>query len=201
MKMRLYTHPLSANAHKVKLLLGYLGLSYEETNVDIPGGEQRRPEFLAISALGQIPVLDDGALRLRDAQAILVYAAGAFDSARTWWPEDAAGQGAISQWLAFAALELQNGINLSRLHFRLGAPCDLTAAQLQGEKTLAFVEQHLETRRWLELDRPTIADCACAPFLGRASEGGHDLAAYPRVVGWLQRMKALPGFCGMEGFE
>lgn len=198
--MLLYTHPLSANAHKVKLLLGFLGVDYDETDIDIPGGEQRGAEFLAISALGQIPVLDDEDYRLRDGQAILVYLGGRYDPLRQWWPEDAVGQGMIAQWLSFAALELQNGINLSRLHFRLGAPCDLPAAQRQGERTLAFVEAHLEQRRWLELDRPTIAECACAPFLARAGEGGHDLAQFPRIVAWLDRLRALPGFTPMEGF-
>ncbi|HEX8387755.1 MAG TPA: glutathione S-transferase N-terminal domain-containing protein [Sphingomonas sp.] len=65
--MRLYTHPLSANAHKVKLLLGFLGLPHDELVIDIPAGEQREPAFLAVSALGQIPVLEDGGVRIRDA--------------------------------------------------------------------------------------------------------------------------------------
>lgn len=198
--MLLYTHPLSANAHKVKLLLGYLDLDYRERNIDIPAGEQRTDAFRTISELGQIPVLDDGDVRLRDAQAILIYLARRY-GAKSWWPDDALGQGLVAQWLAFAALELQNGINLSRLHFRLGLPCDLAAAQAQGEKTLALLEGHLSTRDWLELDRPTIADCACAPFPARAAEGGHDLAAYPAVGRWLDRLRGLPGFTPMEGFS
>ena len=198
--MLLYTHPLSANAHKVKLLLGYLGLSYAERDVDIPGGEQRGPAFRAISSLGQIPVLDDDEIRLRDAQAILIYVAGRYDATRTWWPEAALEQGRIGQWLAFAALELQNGINLARLFNLLGAPCDLPAAQAQGRKTLELLDERLTGRAWLETDRPTIADCACAPFAARAGEAGHDLAEYPAVGAWLDRLRALPGFTGMQGF-
>ena len=198
--MRLYTHPLSANAHKVKLLLGFLRQPHDEVMVDIPGGEQRGPAFLAISALGQIPVLDDGPVRLRDAQAILVYLAGRYDPERMWWPDNALSQGLIAQWLAFAALELQTGVNLARLYFRLGAPCDLPAAQAQGERTLALLDARLSAREWLELDRPTIADLACAPFPARAGEAGLDLARFPAVVAWLDRIRARPGFLGMEGF-
>jgi glutathione S-transferase len=198
--MLLYTHPLSANAHKVKLLLGYLGLVYDERDIDIPGGEQREAAFLAVSALGQIPVLEDGPVRLRDAQAILVYLGGRHGGA-AWWPGEPLAQGQIAQWLAFATLELQTGINLARLHFRLGAPCDLVAAQAQGAKTLAFVEAHLsDGRLWLELDRPTIADCACAPFIARAGEAGHDLASFSATVAWIARLAALPGFTAMEGW-
>ena len=199
--MLLYTHPLSANAHKVKLLLGYLGPAYDETDVDIPGGEQRGSAFRAISPLGQIPVLDDGPIRLRDAQAILVYIAGQYDRERTWWPNDAAAQGRTAQWLAFAALELQNGINLARLHHLLGAPCDLAAARIQGEKTLVLLDQRVADRDWLETDRPTVADCACAPFAARAGEAGHDLSLYPAIEAWLGRLRRLPGFTGMQGFD
>jgi glutathione S-transferase len=199
--MLLHTHPLSANAHKVKLLLGFLELPHAEVMVDIPGGEQRSEAFLAISPLGQIPVFDDGPIRIRDAQAILIYLAGRYDAERCWWPEDPVEQGLVAQWLAFAALELQNGINVARLHFRLGVPCDLAAAQAQGERTLALLEAKLSQRKWLELDRPTIADLACAPFPARASEAGHDLGHYPAVSAWVERIRGRAGFLGMEGFS
>jgi glutathione S-transferase len=184
----------------VKLLLGFLGLAHEELIIDIPAGEQRGAAFLKVSALGQIPVLEDGAVRIRDAQAILVYLAGRYDPERRWWPEDSVEQGLVTQWLAFATLELQTGINLARLHFRLGLPCDLAAAQAQGEKTLLLLEGHLADREWLELDRPTIADLASAPFPARAGEAGHDLARYPAVSAWLERIRSRPGFLGMEGY-
>jgi len=199
--MLLYTHPLSANAHKVTMLMGYLGLTHEERIIDIPGGEQREAPFLAITSLGQIPVLIDGDVKLRDAQAILVYIAGRYDPARTWWPANAAAQGRIAQWLAFAALELQNGINLARLHYRLGAPCDLEAAKTQGEKTLELLEEQLTGQDWLEEGRPTIADCACAPFAARSSEARHDLSAYPRVLDWTRRLTVMKGFPSMEGYS
>ncbi len=196
--MLLYTHPLSANAHKVKLLLGFLGLPYQETDVDIPGGEQRRSPFLAVSALGQIPVLNDDGVQVRDAQAILIYLARKHGGG--WWPDDALGQGLVAQWLSFAALELQNGINLARLFYRLGAPCDLPAAQAQGVKTLRLLDDRLAGCDWLELGRPTIADLACAPFPARAGEASLPLADYPHVAAWIARIAAMPGFTAMEGW-
>lgn len=195
--MLLYSHPLSANAHKVLLLAGFANIPVEEAMIDVPGGEQRRPPFLAVSALGQIPVLIDGDLTLRDSQAILIYLAT--KHAPAWFPADAAAQGRIAQWLIFAALEQQNGINLARLSNRLGLPCDLPAARAQGAKSMAFLDARLAARDWLELDRPTIADCACAPFAGRSGEGDVPLADYPAVARWLDRLRALPGFHPMEG--
>lgn len=198
--MLLYHHPLSANGHKVKLLLGFLALPHDEKQVDVPAGEQHSDWYRAISPLAQIPVLDDGPIRIRDGQAILVYLAHKYDPDRKWWPDDAVGQGLIAQWLAFAALELQNGINLARLHFRLGLSCDLEAVQMQGIKTLALLDDHLADRDWLELDRPTIADLACATFPARAGEAGHDLREFPHVAAWVDRIRHLPNFTPMEGF-
>lgn len=197
--MRIYTHPLSANAHKVILLLGFLRLTFDETIVDIPGGEQKGEAFGAVTPLRQIPVLDDNAVHLRDGQAILVYLGGRYGGG-DWWPADPLAQAQIMQWLMFAGLEQQIGINLARLHFRLEVTCDLAAAQAQGRTSMALLDTHLADRRWLEHDRPTIADCACAPFAARCGEAGITPGDYPAVAAWLDRVRSLPGFIGMEGF-
>jgi glutathione S-transferase len=41
---------------------------------------------------------------------------------------------------------------------------------------------------------PTIADIACFPYVALASEGSFDLAAYPSLSLWLNRIKELPGY-------
>ena len=199
MSMRLYTHERSGNAQKVRLLLGFLGLEFEETSIDIPAGEQHGPTFTAIAPLGQVPVLEDYDVRLRDSQAILIYLGGAYGRG-AWWPIEARAQGLVAQWLSFAALELQTGLNLSRLNRLLGAPCDMAAALAQGARTLRFLENHLSHNEWLELGRPTVADCACAPYVALAGEAGHDLGDYHQVTAWISRIEGLPGFKPMLGW-
>ena len=49
------------------------------------------------------------------------------------------------------------------------------------------------------LDRPTIADIGCFPYVALASEGEIPLDAYPSVRSWIDRIKSLPGFVGMPG--
>jgi len=74
MGLRLYDYTLSGSCYKVRLLMNFLGLEYERVPVDFyPGREHKTPAFLEINALGQLPVLEDGALRLRDSQAILCH--------------------------------------------------------------------------------------------------------------------------------
>jgi len=194
-----YGHPLSGNTHKVRLLLGFLELAYEERSIDIPAGEQHTGAFRAINPMSQVPVLiDTDGTRLRDSQAILVYLGGRY-GAGFWWPSEPTGQGAAMQWLSFAANELHHGPNLARLHFLLGAPVDLHAAQALARRSLQFLDKHLSERDWLEVDRPTVADCAVFPYVALAPEGGIELDQYPAVVRWLNRCRALPGFVRMAG--
>lgn len=195
----LHGHPLSGNAHKVRLLLGFLDLAYEEITVDIPGGEHREPDFLAVNALGQVPVLtDEDGTRLHDSQAILIYLGSRYGSG-AWWPDSPCGQGRVAQWLSFSANEVHNGLNLARLHFLLGAPIDLAAAQALARKSLDFLEQHLSYGEWLEVDRPTVADCAVFPYVALAREGHVPLDGYPAIERWMRRFRALPGFTAMQG--
>lgn len=201
MRRVLHGHALSGNTHKVRLLLGYLDLAYEERAVDIPAGAQRRPEYLALNPLGLVPVLEDGdGACLRDSQAILIYLVGRY-GAGDWWPAEPEGQGRVAQWLSFAANEVQNGLNLARLHALLGAPVDVEAAQALGRRTLDILEARLSERDWLELDRPTIAECAVLPYVALAPEGGVPLEDRPAVRAWIDRCRALPGFTPMPGLN
>ena len=50
---------------------------------------------------------------------------------------------------------------------------------------------------WLALDRPTIADIACMPYMALSHEGGLSLEPYPAIRAWIRRIKALPGFITM----
>jgi glutathione S-transferase len=71
--IKLYDYPLSGNCYKLRLLMHMLNLDYETRPVDFyPGREHKSEWFLALNPLGQLPVLQDGELVLRDAQAILL---------------------------------------------------------------------------------------------------------------------------------
>ncbi len=74
--MKLYDYVLSGSCYKVRLFLSILEVDYEKLPVDFyPGKDHKKPDFLALNPLGQLPVLIDGDLILRDAQSILLYLA------------------------------------------------------------------------------------------------------------------------------
>ena len=115
--LKLYGHPLSGNAYKVKLLMALLNLEYENVDVALEQGEHRQAKFLALNPFGQVPVLVDGEHVLADAQAILVYLArqyGGEDSER-WLPLDPLCLATVMRWLSTTAGEIRQGPESARL--------------------------------------------------------------------------------------
>ena len=58
--MKLYVFPPSPNARKVMMVCQHLGLQPEIEIVNLPGGDQHTPEYLAINPNGVMPALTDG---------------------------------------------------------------------------------------------------------------------------------------------
>jgi len=199
--MLLYGHPLSGNTHKVRLLLAALELAYEERLIDITTGVHKLPGFLALNPRGQLPVLVDGDVTVHDAQAILVYLARRYDPSATWFPDAPADAARVVGWLSFAANEIQNGVHAARSHHLLGAPISLDHTTAIASASLRVLDARLRGRRFLELDRPTIADLACFPCVALAPEGKIGLADHPDIQRWAARIQALPRYVAMAGLE
>ena len=85
--IKLYDFELSGSCYKVRLLLNILKVSCERIPVDFVRKEHKTERFLKLNPLGEIPVLEDGDVLLRDAQAILVYIARTYDRSNTWFPD------------------------------------------------------------------------------------------------------------------
>lgn len=191
--MMLYHTPLSGHAHRAVLFASLLGIEVDLIDIDIPSGANRTPEFLALNPFGQVPVLEDGATVVADANAILVYLAKKAGR-RDWLPEDPPGAAAVQRWLSVAAGELAYGPAAARLITVFGARLNPEEVIARAHVLLERLEAHLATRDWLAADHPTIADIALYSYLAGAPEGNVELAPYAAVRAFLQRVEALPGF-------
>ncbi|MGB5241031.1 MAG: glutathione S-transferase [Prochlorococcaceae cyanobacterium] len=199
--LRLHGHELSGNSYKVRLLLELLGVPYEWVRVDLMKGEHKRPAFLALNPFGQVPVLEDGSTTLCDAQAILFYLAARQGDGQ-WLPTDPLEQARVVRWLSTAAGEVRQGPENARLHHLFGVTSiSIERASEKAAFILEQLERHLGDRQWLELDRPTIADIAVFPYVALAGDGGIDLAPYPHVRAWIERIQGLPGYVPMKGLD
>ena len=196
--MKLYDLELSGNCYKVRLFAALAGIDLEIVPVDFLGGEHKRAPLIDLNAWGELPVLVDGDLVLRDSQAILVYLAGRYGG-EAWWPLEPARQAEIVQWLSTAANEIQNGPGAARLVDKFGYPLDKGDTLRRADRILPLLDARLARHAWLALERPTIADCAVYPYVDLAPEGGIDLAPWPNIERWFERIKGLPGYRPMPG--
>lgn len=198
--IELYEFDISGNCHKVRLLLSLLNISYKSVELNRADREQKSADFLAKNAFGQVPVLKDGDLIIRDSQAILVYLARAYGGDE-WFPNDAAKAAEITQWLSTAANEITHGPAALRAHYLLGRAINVEAAEQITQNLLHIVNSRLRDHDWLATDTITIADIAVYPYIALAHQGKVDLSPFTYIENWVGRIQTLKGFVAMAGIQ
>ena len=201
--IKLYEFAASGNCHKVRIMLSLLDIPYESIMVNGATREQKSADYLAMNPLGQVPVLVDGDVVLRDSQAILVYLARQYgaEQANFWLPNEPAALAQVVAWLATAANEVTRGPNALRLHHKWGRAINLVEAETITEQLLTLLNQHLAQSTWLAAAHITIADIAIYPYIALATEGKVDLHTYPAIMAWMKQIQSLHGYVSMAGID
>lgn len=195
--IKLYRHPLSGHAHRVELMLSLLELPTERVFVDLAKGAHKRPEFLALSPFGQIPVIDDNGTVLSDSNAILVYLAKTYGEGR-WLSEEPVAAARVQRWLSVAAGQVAFGPAAARLITVFGAAFNAEEVINRAHVLFRVMETELASTPFLAGAEPSIADVANYSYIAHAPEGNVSLEAYPNLRAWLARVEALPGFVPMQ---
>ncbi len=198
--MKIYGDARSGNCYKLRLICALLGVAHEWIPVDVVQGDTRRSEFLALNPVGQIPVCvtDDGDV-LTESNAILFYLA----HGSAYWPASLLAQTRVLEWQFFEQYTHEPSIAVARfIKFYLDMPVERTAEYESrvkaGYRALDVMERHLESHTFLVDDACSIADISLYAYTHVAPEGGFDLGAYSAIGSWLERIRALPGYVGME---
>jgi glutathione S-transferase len=193
--MRLFDYLDSGNGYKVRLLLALLGQRYDWTPLDIDRGETRTPAFLAVNPNGRVPtlVLDDGTA-LPESDAILWYLA----EGTRFLPDTRLGRAQALQWMFFEQYSHEPYVATPRYivrHLPADHPrrAELPERLEKGRAALGVMETHLASRAWFVGERYTIADIALYAYTHVAGDAGLDLAPFPAVRRWLDRVAAQPG--------
>jgi glutathione S-transferase len=84
----------------IHALINELGQEVKLENVSVPQGEPRSPEFLKVNPRGQVPVLVDGDLVLREGGAIINYLLDKHNS--NMLPKSQPERAQSLEWLMFA---------------------------------------------------------------------------------------------------
>ncbi len=195
--IRLYDYLISGNGYKVRLLLTQLGVPFERIELDITKGETRTPEFLRKFPNGRIPAveLDDGK-PLFESNAIISY----FAEDTPFMPIDRFERAQVLQWLFFEQYSHEPYIASVRylaMHPEATDPRRAiveTMMRPRGYAALGVMAGHLKSREWFVGECYSIADIALYAYTHVAGEGGFDLAGYPAIRAWLERVKSQPRY-------
>jgi glutathione S-transferase len=198
--VKIYGDIKSGNCFKVKLLCELLDIEYEWVHVDILAGETGASDFLIKNPNGKIPLLElvDGRC-ISESNAILNYLAYGSDLL----PKDSYELAKVQQWQFFEQYSHEPFIAVARFIAKyLGLPearrAEYESKQKGGNKALSVMETQLINTPYLVGDKLTTSDIALYGYTHVAHEGGFDLANYPAVQSWLERIASNPKYVGME---
>jgi glutathione S-transferase len=155
-----------------------------------------RPELLGgLNPALRVPtlILDDGR-PLAESGAILLY----LGEGSRFVPDDLYERAQVLQWMFFEQYDHEPAIAVTRFWLMYSGRAQefadrLAERQEAGRRALAAMDQHLRSRSYLVGDRLTLADLALYAYTHVADEGGFDLAPYPAVLAWLDRVASEPG--------
>ena len=187
----------SGNCHKIKMALEHLRLPYQWREIDTLKGETQTPSFLAMNPSGQVPVLAvDPNTFLPESNAILWY----LGEGTPLVPADPFQRARVLQWMFFEQYSHEPAIAVARfirVFLKKNDDARLPALEKRGYAALGVMDRHLSQRAFFVGDTLSIADLALFAYTHRADEAGFDLAPYPAVRAWLERVAAAPGVSSM----
>ena len=169
--MQLYSAPLSPFAARVRLSIYRKGLDI--AIVPPPPGGLKGEAFLALSPMGQIPVLElaDGTV-IPESSAILEYLEDAFPTP-SLRPAGIADLARARLFMRIPDIQFQNA---PRILLGMRNPADrdalaIDAAMTNLERGLLFIDHYLDADAgpWAVGGHASIADCALVPVLNAVS--------------------------------
>ena len=195
MTIKLHCFGESGNAYKAALALELSGLVWEPVFVDFFGGEGRSPEFRAKNIMGEVPLLEDGDIRLTQSGVIQQYItdkSGEFGGA----PGD---KYEVLRWVLWDNHKMSSQAGMTRFLMNF-LPADkrpqevITFNQGRLAGAYAVLNDHLEGRDWIVGDGITNADLSCCGYLYYPEPFGFDRSAFPNIDAWLTRLSDTPGW-------
>lgn len=194
----LYYAP-TPNGHKITLFLEESGLPYRLHHVDMKSGDQFQPAFLAISPNNKIPAIvdtqpvDGGVpLSLFESGAILQYLA---EKSGKLLSKELRARTRTLQWLFWqmAGFGPMLGQNHHFTHFApQPVPYAIERFQQETKRLYGVLNVQLEKNAYLAGEHYSIADIATYPWVVAHERQRIDLAEYPAVQIWFERIRLRP---------
>jgi GST-like protein len=194
--IELYYWP-TPNGHKITIMLEECRLAYVIKPVNIGRGEQFKPEFLAISPNNRMPAIVDpegpagNPIAVFESGAILQYLGR---KTGKFYPSDARARVQVEEWLFWQMANL-GPIAGNCHHFRNYAQekiqYGIDRFTNEVNRLYGVMNTRLKDRLFLAGEY-SIADMASYPWVRPYKNQGQDIAEFPHLEKWFQRMHDRP---------
>lgn len=195
--IKLYACLGSGNCFKPWLALNQLGIPFEMSLIDVLKGEQKSPEYLAISPLGVVPhLVTKSGKNLGESNAMLWYLA---EGSRLM-PTSREERAEALQWMFFEQSKLEPFISPARFFTtilpdeRENRANDIADWQASAEAGLFRLDAHLEGRDFMLASGYSVADIAVFGYVHVLEEAGLTQNDYPAIKRWLANVEKTEGF-------
>ena len=194
---RLHYFPESGNSYKLALMLTLCGQSFEPVWTDFAGGVTRTAEWRqTVNEMGEIPVLEEDAVRLTQTAPILLKLAEQYGR---FGGDSAEEKFEVLRWLFWDNHKLSGYMATYRFMRTFTPSPDQNVLKFLRKRLddfLGILERHMQQSDFAAGAKPTIADISMIAYLHYpADETGYDLkTSHPAIDRWLQRVAALPGW-------
>jgi glutathione S-transferase len=197
--MDFYYGRMSGNSARSAFALYESGCEFNAHLVHTRAGENQKPDYLTVNPMGKTPSLTDGKLQFWESNAINLYVAEKNPKA-SLLPTTIEDRASVYRWLFFQAAHVTPAcIAVYRTTNKRvqafwnvqGDPQAAEAGRKELDRYFPVIDAALTQRDWLERTF-SLADIAYAPHLWFVVEGGFDLAPWPQLRAWLERLLARP---------
>jgi glutathione S-transferase len=190
----------TSNGMRARIALEECGLKYNWHPIDLTKGEHKKPEFLALNPMGQIPVLVDSEgpggkkVTLAQSSAIMMYCA---EKAGKFIPKDGAKRAAMLEAYMSASTDITPMFGTVNTIVRSQEPHEPTASMFKERLRGYFKVWNdlLAKRKYAAGDEVTIADLslyagywrtkgvqpACVEGFANLERWGAEMAARPGI--------------------
>jgi glutathione S-transferase/RNA polymerase-associated protein len=195
--VRVFEHPLSPYAQKVKIALAEKGVAFEALLPLALGSGTSAGEFAAASPRGEVPVLVDGEVTLFDSSVIVAYV-------EERWPDPPLLPATPAERARVRTLEEVMDTHYEAINWGLAEVLAFGRAQGELAKRLvaraaaqtaalqAWLEPQLTGRRWLNGAEFGMGDLCVVPFVNGSVGFGNGPNPGTRLADWLARANERP---------
>jgi GSH-dependent disulfide-bond oxidoreductase len=190
MTLTLYSSA-TPNGFKVSVALEEMALAYDSVKIDLMQGEQKTPEFLALSPNGRIPALVDDGFAIFESGAILLYLA---EKTGLFMPADPHGKSRVIQWLMFqmgGIGPMMGQANVFYRYFPEKIPAAIARYQGEVRRLFTVMDRQLAAHEYLAGDY-SIADMANWCWVRTAKWSGVETDGLPHLQRWKAAIAARP---------